>query len=204
MKDLIFIYLHHNARQIAMDWCDSGGKSGLPPTPMAVHRCVNIWLSIEMSWAALDRKHSIAPWWAGLRLSWQPLPSVMTCECGKLWVLFWQELWGVCRLQKCYINAPCFNSRRRCLKKISTGSKNMAQKHIFKHLNELNSETHLSWVAVIDRLCLSPTGGAPEPMSVQWVSTLHPPTLPHQMDQWERLLGLWALLLQISGHCHQH
>lgn len=59
----------------------------------------------------------------------------------------------------------------------------MAQKHIFKHLNELNSETHLSWVAVIDRLCLSPIGGAPEPMSVQWVSTLHPPTLPHQMDQ---------------------
>lgn len=33
----------------------------------------------------------------------------------------------------------------------------------------------------IDRLC--PTGGAPEPVSVQWVSTLHPPALPHQVDQ---------------------
>lgn len=28
--------------------------------------------------------------------------------------------------------------------------------------------------------------------------------MPHQVDQRERFLGLRALLLQISGHCHQH
>lgn len=59
-----------------------------------------------------------------------------------------------------------------------------------------------AWTKCIDRLC--PTGGAAEPVSMQWVSPLHPPALPHQMDQWERLLGLWAVLLQVSGHSHQH
>lgn len=77
-------------------------------------------------------------------------------------------------------------SNTDCLNKISTESMNI--KHICMHLNELNYEKLRSWVAGIDQL--SPIGGAPEPMSVQWVSTLHPPSLPHQMDQRERILGL--------------
>lgn len=30
------LYLHHNAEQMTMDRCDSGGKTGLPPILIAV------------------------------------------------------------------------------------------------------------------------------------------------------------------------
>ena len=49
-----------------------------------------------------------------------------------------------------------------------------------------------------------PAGGAAEPVPVLRLGALHPPPLPHQVDQRARVLGLRALLLQVPGDRHQH
>lgn len=43
-----------------------------------------------------------------------------------------------------------------------------------------------------------------EPMSVWWLSALHPPALLAEVDQWARLLDLRALLLPLPRHRYQH
>lgn len=49
-----------------------------------------------------------------------------------------------------------------------------------------------------------PAGRAPEPLPLWRLRALHPSTLPHPLDQRERLLELRALLLQVPGPGHQH
>lgn len=49
-----------------------------------------------------------------------------------------------------------------------------------------------------------PAGRAVEPLPLWRLCALHPSTLPHPLDQRERLLELRALLLQVPGPCHQH
>lgn len=52
--------------------------------------------------------------------------------------------------------------------------------------------------------CLCPAGGAIEPLSLWRLSTVYSPVLPYTLDKWERIVELWAVLLQVPGSGHQH
>lgn len=51
---------------------------------------------------------------------------------------------------------------------------------------------------------LCSAGGDAEPLSLWWLCALYTPVLPYSLDQWKRLMELWALLLQVPGPGHQH
>lgn len=52
--------------------------------------------------------------------------------------------------------------------------------------------------------CRVPAGRAVEPVPVRRLGALHPPALPHPLDQRKGLLELRTLLLQVPGAGHQH
>ncbi len=60
------------------------------------------------------------------------------------------------------------------------------------------------WAPTCVCVCVCVSGWAAEPVSLQRLRSQHSSTVSHQVDQWERLVDLWTLLLQVSGDRHQH